>query len=54
MLGDFAAHAARHGQNASGLMVRRTRTELYDTIERSVAMSFIIGAAFGKLPISST
>lgn len=35
MLGEWIAHAGRHGQHASGLMVRRTRTELADTIERS-------------------
>jgi hypothetical protein len=35
MLGEFASHAAKYGENASGLMVRRTRIELGDTIERS-------------------
>lgn len=35
MLGEWVAHAGRYGQHANGLMVRRTRTELVDTIERS-------------------
>ena len=35
MLGEWMAHANRYGINASGLMIRRTRTELMDTIERS-------------------
>ena len=35
MLGDWMRHANEHGINASGLMLRRTRTELMDTIERS-------------------
>jgi len=35
VLGDFMRHANEHGINASALMIRRTRTELMDTIERS-------------------
>lgn len=35
MLGEWANHASRYGENAIGLMVRRTRTELTETIERS-------------------
>jgi hypothetical protein len=46
MLGEFASHAAKHGENASGLMVRRTRTELGDTIERSKVLYTPIGAKF--------
>jgi len=38
MLGEWMAHANRYGINASGLMLRRTRTELMDTIERSRAI----------------
>lgn len=37
-LGRFIGRAYRHGRNCSGLMVRRERTELYDTIERSRAL----------------
>jgi len=35
VLGEWMSHANRYGINASGLMLRRTRTELMDTIERS-------------------
>src|SRR5262249_4160062 len=35
VLGEFAAHASRYGKDAIGLMVRRTRAELVETIERS-------------------
>ena len=35
MLGDWVSHAGRYGEAASGLMVRRELTQLYDLIERS-------------------
>jgi len=35
MLGDWVGHAGRYGEAASGLMVRRELTQLYDLIERS-------------------
>ena len=35
VLGEWMVHADAYGINASGLMLRRTRTELMDTIERS-------------------
>src|SRR5262245_35454836 len=35
VLGEFGAHASRYGRDAIGLMVRRTRAELVETIERS-------------------
>jgi hypothetical protein len=35
VLGEFGAHASRYGKEAIGLMVRRTRAELVETIERS-------------------
>ena len=35
MLGDWMFHADRYGENASGLMIRRTYVELADIIERS-------------------
>lgn len=38
MLGDFIKHADLHGEHAIGLMIRRTRTELVETIERSRAI----------------
>ena len=33
--GEFGAHASRYGKDAIGLMVRRSRAELVETIERS-------------------
>lgn len=35
VLGDFLEHAAKYGEHAIGLMIRRQRTELIETIERS-------------------
>lgn len=35
VLGDFLEHADTYGQHAIGLMIRRQRTELIETIERS-------------------
>ena len=35
MLGDWVSHASQYGEAASGLMVRRELTQLYDLIERS-------------------
>jgi len=46
MLGDFASHAGEYGADASGLMIRRTRVELADTIEKSKAIYGPIGARF--------
>lgn len=38
VLGDFLEHADTYGENAIGLMIRRQRTELIETIERSKAI----------------
>jgi hypothetical protein len=38
VLGDFLEHADTYGENAIGLMIRRQRTELIETIERSRAI----------------
>ena len=46
MLGEWANHAARYGEHAIGLMVRRTRTELTETIERSKALYGPLGFKF--------
>lgn len=46
MLGDWVSHADLYGQLASGLMVRRTRTELSDTIKRSQRLYTPLGAKF--------
>src|SRR5258708_35546930 len=35
VLGEFGAHASRYGKDAIGLMVRRSRAELVETIERA-------------------
>jgi hypothetical protein len=37
-LGDFLEHADTYGEHAIGLMIRRQRTELIETIERSRAI----------------
>ncbi len=46
VLGDFAEHAGTYGQHAIGLMIRRTRTELVETIERSRAIYTPLGWQF--------
>lgn len=46
VLGDWLIHAYEYGAGASGLMVRRTITELYDTIERSKELYLPLGARF--------
>jgi len=44
VLGEFASHAAQYGEHAIGLMVRRTREQLVETIERSRVIYTRIGA----------
>jgi len=46
MLGDWLSHADMYGVNAIGLMVRRTLTELTETIERSKQIFTFLGAAY--------
>ncbi len=46
VLGDFISHGGLYGKDAIGLMVRRTRTELVETIERSRALYLPLGAKF--------
>lgn len=46
MLGEWLSHADLHGANAIGLMVRRERTQLIETIERSKAIYPLIGAQY--------
>lgn len=48
MLGDWIAHAGRYGENAIGLMVRRERTQLLETIERSRQIYVPLGAKFNE------
>lgn len=46
VLGDFLEHADSYGEHAIGLMVRRQRTELIETIERSRAIYTPLGWEF--------
>ena len=43
VLGDFIRHASLYGKHAIGLMIRRQRTELIETIERSRAIYTPLG-----------
>jgi hypothetical protein len=44
VLGDWLVHADKHGSNAVGLMIRRERTQLIETIERSRQIYARLGA----------
>ncbi len=46
VLGDFLEHADTYGENAIGLMVRRERTQLIETIERSKQIYGPLGWTF--------
>jgi hypothetical protein len=46
VLGEFLNHADQYGEHAIALMVRRTRTELVETIERSKQIYGVMGATF--------
>jgi hypothetical protein len=46
MLGEFINHADLYGADATGLMVRRERTQLIETIERSKEFYGLLGARF--------
>ncbi len=46
VLGDFLEHADAYGKDAIGLMLRRTRTELVETIERSRVVYTPLGWTF--------
>jgi hypothetical protein len=46
LLGEFACHAGRYGEDAIGIMVRRTRIELGETMERSKRIYGPLGAKF--------
>jgi hypothetical protein len=46
VLGEFINHGHIYGKDAIGLMVRRTRTELVETIERSRMLYLPLGAKF--------
>src|SRR5436190_20237066 len=46
MLGEWASHADLHGKNAVGLMVRRERVQLLETIERGRQIYGPVGARY--------
>lgn len=46
VLGDFLEHADAYGEHAIGLMLRKTRVELVETIERSKAIYTLLGWTF--------
>lgn len=46
VLGEFISHAAQYGEHAIGLMIRRQRTELVETIERSRTLYTPLGWKF--------
>jgi hypothetical protein len=46
VLGDFIRHADRYGEHAIGIMFRRERVQLIETIERSRAIYAPLGAVF--------
>lgn len=47
-LGEFVVHADIHGEHAIGLMIRRTRVELVETIERSKQIYGPLGGTYGE------
>jgi hypothetical protein len=48
MLGEWIQHADKYGEHAIGLMLRRTRTELIETIERSRAIYSLLGWKYNE------
>ena len=46
VLGDFIRHASDYGADAIGIMFRRERTQLIETIERSRSIYLPIGCQF--------
>src|SRR5262245_66626866 len=44
MLGEWASHADLHGKSAVGVLVRRQRVQLLETIERSRQLDRPVGA----------
>lgn len=51
VLGDWAAHASKYGDNAIGLMVRRTRIELMEMFERARQIYSRLGATLTMHPM---
>lgn len=50
VLGRFIGRAHRYGENASGIMLRRERTQLIDTIERARQLYIPLGCTFEAHP----
>lgn len=50
VIGEWSGHAAEYKSNATGLMVRRTSTELGETVERAKQILGPIGARFTSKP----
>jgi hypothetical protein len=48
MLGEWVSHQDLYGENASGLMIRRTLRDLEDTIKRSRIIYWPLGAKFSE------
>lgn len=48
VLGEWIRHANDYGENAVGLMIRRERTQLVETIERSRQIYTSLGATFNE------
>lgn len=48
VLGEWLSHADKYGEHAIGLMVRRERTQLVETIERSRLIYSPLGAKFNE------
>lgn len=53
VLGDWIKHSSEHGENAQGLMVRRTREELSHTMERARQIYTPLGFRFSGHTVRS-
>ncbi len=51
ILGEWAQHSGRYGEDAIGLMIRRTRLQLTETFERAKAIYRLLGATFTEAPM---
>jgi hypothetical protein len=51
VLGEWATHSGRHGSDAIGLIVRRTRLQLTETFERAKVLYKPLGASFTDNPM---
>ncbi len=51
ILGEWGQHSGRYGEDAIGLMIRRTRLQLTETFERAKAIYRLLGATFTEAPM---